>query len=164
MPVVVLSIGSNVGDRLAALQSVVDAMTTDFVAIEASGVFETAPWGGVEQPSFLNAGIRAITQLAPMEVLAFAQQCEHAAGRSRDVRWGPRTLDVDVITYDDMRSDEPVLTLPHPHAHERRFVLACLCDIDPDMELPGRGSVRDLLALLPDDGDVVRTPFGLVMP
>lgn len=146
MATVLLGIGANLGDRLAALQSVVDAMRTDFTAIELSRVFETPPWGETEQPAFFNAAIRADTELAPHEVLAFAQACESAAQRVRDRRWGPRTLDVDVIDYQHLVQSDPELTLPHPHAHERAFVLVCLDDIDPTIELPGYGSVHALLA------------------
>ena len=145
MATVLLSIGANLGDRLAALQSVVDAMRTDFRAIEVSRVFETPPWGETDQPAFLNAAIRAETELPPAAVLAFAHACETAAQRVRDRRWGPRTLDVDVIGYQQLVQTDPELTLPHPRAHERAFVLVCLDDIDPTIELPGHGSVHALL-------------------
>lgn len=145
MPSVLLSIGANLGDRQAALQSVVDAMHNDFTRIEPSRVFRTPPWGYVEQPEFLNAAIRANTQLAPLEVLAFARACEQSAQRVRDEHWGPRTLDVDIIDYDGVVMNDPELTLPHPRAHERAFVLACLADIDPLIGIPGRGNVMSLL-------------------
>lgn len=145
MPSVVLSIGSNLGDRIAALQSVVDAMSVGFDELEVSRVFETPPWGYVDQPPFLNAAIRAQTQLSPAEVLSFAQACEGAAERVRNERWGPRTLDVDVILYDDLEQSNPELVLPHPRAHERAFVLVCMADIDPTMRIPGRGNVMSLL-------------------
>lgn len=145
MPSVLLSIGANLGDRQAALQSVVDAMHKDFTDIEPSRVFRTPPWGHVEQPEFLNAAIRAKTELTPYEVLAFAQACEASAQRVRDERWGPRTLDVDIIDYEGVALHDPDLTLPHPRAHERAFVLACLADIDPLIEIRGRGKVLGLL-------------------
>lgn len=145
MPSVLLSIGANLGDRQAALQSVVDAMVGKFSDIEVSRVFRTPPWGHVEQPEFLNAAIRATTSLSPAEVLAFAQDCEHAAKRVRDERWGPRTLDVDIVDYEGVSLADPQLTVPHPRAHERAFVLACLADIDPLIEIPGRGNVLKLL-------------------
>lgn len=145
MPTVLLSIGANLGDRQAALQSVVDAMALEFSHIEASRVFETPPWGYVEQPSFLNAAIRARTSLSPNQVLDFARQCELSAQRTRDAHWGPRTLDVDVVAYDEVVQDDPELTLPHPRTHERAFVLVPLADIDPLIEIPGRGNIMKLL-------------------
>lgn len=152
MATVVLGLGSNRGDRLAALQSVIDAMPPRFCHIEVSRVFETPPWGPVAQESFFNAAVRAETDLDPEEVLAFAQECEQHMGRERDVRWGPRTLDVDVLSYGAEHIDTPSLTLPHPWAHERAFVLVCLVDIDPAAEIPGRGRADDLLAELDTTG------------
>lgn len=145
MPRVLLSIGANLGDRHAALQSVVDAMVGRFTDIEVSRVLLTPPWGNIEQPAFLNAAIRATTDLQPSEVLAFAQECERAAHRVRDAHWGPRTLDVDIIDYEGVQQSDPQLTLPHPRAQERAFVLACLADIDPLIEIPGHGNVLKLL-------------------
>lgn len=152
MATVVLGLGSNLGDRLAALQSVIDAMPPRFRHIEVSRVFETPPWGPVAQESFCNAAVRAETDLTPEEVLAFAQECEQRLGRERDVRWGPRTLDVDVVSYGEEHIDTPSLTLPHPWAHERAFVLVCLVDIDPTAEIPGRGRADALLAQLDSAG------------
>ncbi len=144
MAEVLLSIGANLGDRNAALQSVVDAMHEGFTDITVSRVFETPPWGNLDQPAFLNAAIRAQTTLTPEEVLAFAHQCEDRAARVRDVRWGPRTLDVDVIAYDELEQSDPSLTLPHPRAWERAFVLVCLADIDRAFRLHG-STVGELL-------------------
>ena len=145
MPTVLLSIGSNLGDRKAALQSVIDAMATAFTGIEPSRIFETPPWGYTDQPVFYNAAIRATTTLTPQQVLDFAHTCESNAQRQRDEHWGPRTLDVDVITYDDLIQDDPTLTLPHPRTHERAFVLVPIADIDPLIEIPGKGNVLRLL-------------------
>jgi len=145
MATVLLSIGSNLGDRQAALQSVVDAMRTDFTDIEVSRIFKTPPWGYADQPEFYNAAIRATTSLAPKQILEFAQRCEAEADRVRDERWGPRTLDVDVISFDAVIQDDPDLTLPHPRTHERAFVLVPIADIDPLIEIPGRGNVLSLL-------------------
>lgn len=151
---VVLGLGANLGDREAALQSVIDAMAPAFTSIRASRVHETAPWGVVDQPPFLNAVVAADTAMRPSEVLAFAQECEAAAHRTHDVRWGPRTLDVDVIAYDDMEQDDPMLTLPHPRAHLRAFVIVPLLEVEPDFFLRGHGYARDLLRGL-DPTDVV---------
>ncbi|MFC7329259.1 2-amino-4-hydroxy-6-hydroxymethyldihydropteridine diphosphokinase [Marinactinospora rubrisoli] len=144
---VVLSLGSNLGQRMdnlqGALDSLFDARGLRFVA--ASPVYETAPVGGPEQGPYLNAIVVADTLLGPQTLLERAQSVEEAFERVRDVRWGPRTLDVDIIVYGDEVSDDPDLTLPHPHAHERAFVLRPWADVDPEARIPGRGSVRDLL-------------------
>jgi 2-amino-4-hydroxy-6-hydroxymethyldihydropteridine diphosphokinase len=144
---VVLALGSNLGDRMANLQSAVDALSgppgLEFLAV--SPVYETAPVCGPSQPDFLNAVLVASTLLPPRAVLNRCQGAEAARHRDRVVTWGPRTLDVDVIAYDDVISDDPVLTLPHPRAHERAFVLAPWHDVDPGAQLPGRGKVADLL-------------------
>jgi 2-amino-4-hydroxy-6-hydroxymethyldihydropteridine diphosphokinase len=153
----VLSVGSNVGDRLAYLRDAVDGLGNAVVAV--SPVYETAPWGGVEQDDYLNAVVLADDPgLGPRGWLAKAHELEDAAARTRDVRWGPRTLDVDVIDVDGTTSAEEDLTLPHPRAHERMFVLVPWYDLDPDAVLPGHGAVRDLIRV--DDG-VRRTPLGL---
>ncbi|QBI56080.1 2-amino-4-hydroxy-6-hydroxymethyldihydropteridine diphosphokinase [Streptomonospora litoralis] len=145
---VVLSLGSNVGDRLAALQGAVDALF-DAPGLEPAGlspVYETAPVGGPEQGPFLNAVVTADTRMPADVLLERTQSVEEALGRVRDVRWGPRTLDVDIIAVGGESSDAPELVLPHPRAHERAFVLAPWADVEPDAEISGRGSVRRLLA------------------
>jgi 2-amino-4-hydroxy-6-hydroxymethyldihydropteridine diphosphokinase len=143
----VLSIGSNLGDRLAALQSVVDAMRPWLVT--GSPVYETAPWGPVPQADYLNAVVLADDPTAaPADWWARASAAEQAAGRTRDVRWGPRTLDVDIIAVDDVVSDDPELTLPHPRAGERAFVLLPWLAADPAATLAGV-PVRSLVEALP---------------
>jgi 2-amino-4-hydroxy-6-hydroxymethyldihydropteridine diphosphokinase len=137
----VLSIGSNLGDRLETLRSVVTGLGEQVLAV--SSVYETAPWGLADQPDFLNAVVIAADPGAgPSDWLARAQQFEAAAARIREVRWGPRTLDVDVIDVDGIRSDDPVLTLPHPRAAERAFVLVPWAEIDSD---PRVGELVDAL-------------------
>ena len=158
---VVLALGSNLGDRLENLQGAVDVLFDapglDFVAV--SPVYETAPvlgagkaGGGPEQPDYLNAVIVISTALSGRMILDRAHGIEEVFGRVREQTWGPRTLDVDVIVSGDETSDDPVLTLPHPRAHERAFVLAPWHDIDPDAEIPGRGRVADLLQKTGLDG------------
>jgi 2-amino-4-hydroxy-6-hydroxymethyldihydropteridine diphosphokinase len=137
----VLSIGSNLGDRLAHLRSVVAALHP----VAVSPVYETAPWGGVEQDDYLNAIL--VVDDPDTDAygwLARARELEQAAGRTREVRWGPRTLDVDVVDVAGTTSADPELTLPHPRAHERAFVLVPWADVDPDAVLPGHGRVADL--------------------
>jgi 2-amino-4-hydroxy-6-hydroxymethyldihydropteridine diphosphokinase len=145
---VVLSIGSNLGDRLGYLQSVLDDLGPAVVAV--SDVYETAPWGPVPQGDFLNAVvIAADPALDAVGWLHWAQRCERAAGRTRGQRWGPRTLDVDLVDVDRTVRAEPELTLPHPCAAERAFVLRPWLDVEPDATLAGR-PVRELLAQLPE--------------
>jgi 2-amino-4-hydroxy-6-hydroxymethyldihydropteridine diphosphokinase len=151
---VVLALGSNLGDRLETLQGAVDTLFDapgmDFVAV--SPVYETAPVGGPEQPDYLNAVIVIDTALPAQLILDRAHGIEEVFGRVREQTWGPRTLDVDVIVYGDQASDDPALTLPHPRAHERAFVLAPWHDVDPAAEIPGRGRVADLLQKTGLDG------------
>ncbi len=144
----VIALGSNLGDRLDNLQGGLDALFDgpglEFVAV--SPVFETAPVGGPRQADFLNAVLIARTWLPARAVLERCHGVEAALGRRRDVVWGPRTLDLDLIVYGDEVSDDPALTIPHPRAHERAFVLAPWRAVDPDARIPGRGRVADLLA------------------
>jgi 2-amino-4-hydroxy-6-hydroxymethyldihydropteridine diphosphokinase len=145
----VLSIGSNLGDRRATLQGAVDAFRPWLVAV--SPVYETPPWGPVPQDDYLNAVLLAADAgAAPRDWLARAHAAEQAAGRTRDVRWGPRTLDVDVVDVDGITSDDPELTLPHPRAAERAFVLVPWLAADGAAVLGGR-PVADLVATLPPD-------------
>jgi 2-amino-4-hydroxy-6-hydroxymethyldihydropteridine diphosphokinase len=150
----VLALGSNLGDRLENLQGAIDALFDapglDFIAV--SPVYETAPVGGPDQPDYLNAVIIVDTALPARTILDRAHGVEEAFQRVRAERWGPRTLDLDLITCGDETSDDPELTLPHPRAHERVFVLLPWHDIDPDAEIPGHGSVAKLLAELGRDG------------
>jgi 2-amino-4-hydroxy-6-hydroxymethyldihydropteridine diphosphokinase len=143
----VLSIGSNLGDSPAHLQLAVDQLRPWLVA--ASPVYRTPPWGPVAQDDFLNAVLIVDDASATAATwLARAHEAEQAAERRREVRWGPRTLDVDVIAVDDLVSDDPVLTLPHPRAHERAFVLVPWAAAEPDARLHGT-PVRELIERLP---------------
>ncbi|MGH3797212.1 MAG: 2-amino-4-hydroxy-6-hydroxymethyldihydropteridine diphosphokinase [Pseudonocardiaceae bacterium] len=149
MSAAVLSIGSNIGDRLGYLRGCV--MMLGDAVYAASPVYETAPWGGVEQDEFLNAVLLVDDPDADAQQwLRRGQRCEDAAERTREVRWGPRTLDVDVIDVARTHRSDPHLTLPHPRAHQRAFVLVPWLDAQPDAVLPGYGTVADLVAALPD--------------
>ncbi|MDT6986098.1 2-amino-4-hydroxy-6-hydroxymethyldihydropteridine diphosphokinase [Streptomyces lusitanus] len=164
----VVSLGANLGNRLETLQGAVDALEdTPGIRVKAvSPVYETEPWG-VEpgsQPSYFNAVAVLKTTLPPSSLLERAQAVEEAFHRVRDERWGPRTLDVDIVAYADLHSDDPRLTLPHPRAHERAFVLAPWLDIDPAAELPGRGPVADLLDAVTRDGVTPRADLELRLP
>ncbi|MER6435514.1 MULTISPECIES: 2-amino-4-hydroxy-6-hydroxymethyldihydropteridine diphosphokinase [unclassified Streptomyces] len=164
----VLSLGSNLGNRLETLQGAVDALEdTPGVRVKAvSPVYETEPWG-VEpgsQPSYLNAVVVLRTTLPPSSLLERAHAVEEAFDRVRDERWGARTIDVDIVAYADVVSDDPVLTLPHPHAHERAFVLAPWHDVDPEAQLPGRGPVGQLLAGVGREDVAPRADLELRLP
>jgi 2-amino-4-hydroxy-6-hydroxymethyldihydropteridine diphosphokinase len=162
---VVLSLGSNLGDRMANLQLGVDVLGSGGVCCTAvSGVFETAPIGGPEQADYLNIVLLAMTALPVSDVLRLCAAAEAAAGRVRTVHWGPRTLDVDIITYGDDVSARPELTLPHPRAHERAFVLAPWLEVDPGAVLPGWGTVAQLLATIGTGGVRRRPELSLTRP
>jgi 2-amino-4-hydroxy-6-hydroxymethyldihydropteridine diphosphokinase len=153
MSSVVLSIGSNIGDRMAWLQSVIDGLDDAVVAV--SPVYETAAWGGVEQGPFLNAVLVAEDPaLDAHGWLRRAHELEDAAQRIRDQRWGPRTLDVDLVTCRDSDGEvtvhDEVLTLPHPYAHVRAFVLVPWLAVDPDAAVTVEGRVRTVAELLGD--------------
>ncbi|MGC5000649.1 MULTISPECIES: 2-amino-4-hydroxy-6-hydroxymethyldihydropteridine diphosphokinase [unclassified Streptomyces] len=164
----VLSLGSNLGNRLETLQGAVDALEdTPGVRVKAvSPVYETEPWG-VEpgsQPSYLNAVVVLKTTLPPSSLLERAQAVEEAFHRVRDEQWGPRTLDVDIVSYADVTSEDPGLTLPHPRAHQRAFVLAPWHDVDPSAELPGQGAVAGLLSAVTREGVEPRADLELRLP
>ena len=148
MTAVVLALGSNQGDRQDILQGAVDAIVglPGVRVTTVSPVYETAPVGGPAQPDYLNAVVLAATTLPARDLLDRLHEIEAAFDRVRLVRWGPRTLDLDIIVFGAERSDNPELTLPHPRAHERAFVLAPWHDVDPDAALPGHGPVAELLA------------------
>lgn len=154
---VVLSLGSNQGDPLATLtEAVARLAASDGLTLRAvSPVYRTAPVGGVEQPDFLNVVVLGDTEALAEDLLEDTQGIETALGRVRDVRWGPRTLDIDIIDVAGRLDDDEDLTLPHPRAHERAFVLVPWLDVDPDAVLPGHGRVADLVAGL-DAGGVRR--------
>jgi len=162
----VLSLGSNLGDRMDNLQEAIDALFDapglTFVAI--SPVYETAPWGGVEQPDFLNIVLMADTYLTPERLLDRVLSIEEAMRRERRIHWGPRTLDIDIVAFDDVVSGDPDLTLPHPHAHERAFVLVPWADIAPDAVLHGHGPIRDLVTAVDTAGVTRRTDLALQPP
>lgn len=164
----VISLGSNLGNRLETLQGAIDALEdTPGVRVKAvSPVYETEPWGVAadSQPSYFNAVVVLKTTLPPASLLERAHAVEEAFHRVRDERWGPRTLDVDIVAYAEVVSDDPVLTLPHPRAHERAFVLAPWHDVEPEAQLPGLGPVAELLGTVTRDGVEARKDLELRLP
>ncbi|MDQ1480268.1 MAG: 2-amino-4-hydroxy-6-hydroxymethyldihydropteridine diphosphokinase [Actinomycetota bacterium] len=130
-----IALGSNLGDRLGYLQLGVDALAgvPGVVVRAVSRVYETAPVGGPPQDAYLNAVVAIETDLDPHDLLHRCQQVEELAARERKERWGPRTLDVDILLIDGVRADTEELTIPHPRMWERGFVLAPLRDVAPDL-------------------------------
>jgi 2-amino-4-hydroxy-6-hydroxymethyldihydropteridine diphosphokinase len=164
----VISLGANLGNRLETLQGAVDALEdTPGVRVKAvSPVYETEPWGvdPESQPSYFNAVVVLKTTLPPSSLLERAHAVEEAFHRVRDERWGARTIDVDIVAYADVISDDPVLTLPHPRAHERAFVLAPWFDVEPQAQLPGHGEVAGLLTAVTREGVAPRADLELRLP
>jgi 2-amino-4-hydroxy-6-hydroxymethyldihydropteridine diphosphokinase len=169
----VLALGSNVGQRLEALQAAMDALTDTpgVQPLSISPVYETKPFGGPagsaeaqdlsDQDDYLNAVAVVGTDLTPHQLLIRTQAIEQALHRVRGERWAPRTIDVDIIVYDDLQMHDEELTVPHMRAHERAFVLRPWHDIEPEAVLPGRGPIEDLLAALPADGIEQRPDLAL---
>lgn len=137
----VIALGANLGDPVAALVDAVAALraTPGIQVVAVSGLWRTRAVGGPLQPDYCNAVVLVDTELPPLAVLAACQQLEADAGRERLVRWGPRTLDLDVIDIEGVTSTDPTLTLPHPRAHERAFVLAPWDQVSPEWELIAQG-------------------------
>ncbi|GAA3253483.1 2-amino-4-hydroxy-6-hydroxymethyldihydropteridine diphosphokinase [Nonomuraea helvata] len=164
---VVLALGSNLGPRFQTLQGAVDTLfdAPGLEFVKASPVYETDPVGGpAGQKPYLNAVVIAETTLAPRTLLERAQSVENAFGRVRTERWGPRTLDIDLIVVGDTVCDDPELTLPHPLAHERAFVLVPWVKADPDGVVPGRGRVAELLEGVDKEGVRLREDLKLQRP
>jgi len=129
--------GSNLGDRLATLVVARERLENEAIRVVASSrVWETDPVGGPVQPSFLNAVLRVDTELSPHDLLAACRRVEGSLGRVRDVRWGPRTIDLDVLLYDERTVSSRELTIPHPRMLQRAFVLLPLLELDADPVLP----------------------------
>ena len=142
---VVIALGSNLGDSNSSLHHAIDELSKSIEITAVSSFYRTDPVGGPVQPDYLNAVLIGQSDLDPLDLLVTMQEIERLAGRTRDVEWGPRTLDLDLISIDELQLSEPHLTLPHPRAHERAFVLEPWLEIDPDAYLVGKGLVRDLL-------------------
>jgi len=142
-----IGLGSNLGDREAALRGALELLGEDVVAV--SSFRETEPVGYLDQPAFLNAAAALETGLEPRALLERLLGVERELGRTREgPRHGPRTIDLDLLVYDDRVIDEPGLVVPHPRLAERRFVLEPLAELDPDVVVPGHGRVAELLSRL----------------
>ena len=145
-----VGLGANLGAREETLRHAVvllgEADGVDVLAV--SQLRETAPVGVVDQPPFLNGAVAVETTRTARELLALLLEIERSLGRVREERWGPRTIDLDLLVYGDEVVDEPGLQVPHPHLHERRFALEPLAELRPKLDVPGRGCVSDVLAEL----------------
>jgi 2-amino-4-hydroxy-6-hydroxymethyldihydropteridine diphosphokinase len=140
-----VGLGSNLGDRAALIARAAELIG----ARRLSSVRETEPWGLASQPMFLNAVAELETELAPRQLLDHLLDVERRLGRERvGPRWGPRSIDLDLLVYGDLTLDEPGLVVPHPLLHERLFVLEPLAELDPLRRIPGKGTVRELLAAI----------------
>jgi 2-amino-4-hydroxy-6-hydroxymethyldihydropteridine diphosphokinase len=143
-----VGLGANLGPREVTLQRAVDLLAqadgVDVLAV--SQLRETQPVGVVDQPRFLNGAVEIETSLAPRELLGVLLGIERTLGRVREERWGPRTVDLDLLVYGSERVDEPGLRVPHPRLHERRFALEPLAELNSGLDIPGVGPVSDLLA------------------
>jgi 2-amino-4-hydroxy-6-hydroxymethyldihydropteridine diphosphokinase len=162
---VFLSLGSNLGDRLAELQSAVDKLhSPDLLITHVSGVYETAPVDFKEQPDFLNIAVGATTSLFPMRLLQRTQRIEIEMGRKRTVPKGPRAIDIDILLHGSAIVNTSKLRIPHPRMQERRFVLQPMAELAPELHHPvTRQTIRELLAAAPHQL-VRRTAFVIRLP
>jgi len=145
----VISLGANIGDPEEQMQIAIALLQDSLDLIAVSSIIKTAPVGGPSQPDYLNAVCIAESELSASELLGLLQGIEKSLGRVREERWGPRTIDLDLIQYGTILSAANELTLPHPRAHERRFVLEPWFEIEPDAILLTHGKISELLAQLP---------------
>jgi len=146
-----VALGGNQGDVVATLAAATEALAglPGTQVLRRSPLYRTPAWGRTDQPDFINGAVAIATTLPPQALMQALLAIETRFGRDRSataLRWGPRTLDLDLIAYGDRVADEPGLSLPHPRLHERAFVLVPLADIAPGLDIPGRGKVADLLA------------------
>ena len=150
MPTAYVGLGANLGDRDASIGDALRLLAErpGVTVTAVSSLRETDPVGRLDQPRFLNGAAELDTTLRPQALLAALLDVEQELGRVRGERWGPRTIDLDLLLYGAERIDEPGLTVPHPRLHERRFALEPLAELAPNLDVPGRGRVSDLLARL----------------
>ena len=161
MHVTYLGLGSNIGDRLQNLQAAITALEPEVHPLECSPVYETPPWGYLDQPNFLNQVVMAETELSPGELLRYLKEIEKDLGRQDSFLNGPRKIDLDIIFFDDAVIDSPPITIPHPRMDDRGFVLLPLADLAPEFKHPVLDlSVQDMLAQVAVGGIELFSPGG----
>ncbi len=163
---VFLGIGSNVGERQKFLNGAAAALkqVPNVKIVWASSVYETDPYGKVDQPKFLNAALEIETTLLPTELLARVKSIEESIGRTKTEAWGPREIDIDILLYDGLVHTDEALTVPHPELEKRKFVLVPLREIAPDLVHPIHGmTISELASACRDNGGVVKTSFHIVV-
>ena len=145
--IVTLGLGTNLGDRPGNLRAAIAALPPAVIVLEQSYIYETLPWGVTDQPRFLNMVIKGKTSQRPQELLKNLKELEMHLGRVPSIHYGPRKIDIDILFYDNLIFNSAELTLPHPHLHERAFVLVPLADLTPEQIHPVFGkTIRQLLA------------------
>ena len=154
---VFISLGSNMGNRLGYIKNAIDALKHKSQVTTVSPIYETSPYGNVEQGNFLNCAVYIKTVLPPFALLEYIHKVEKALGRERRIKWGPRTIDIDIVFYDEIILNTLELTIPHPDMQNRLFVLKPLADIAPQQYHPVlKKSVKDLLESLHFDKDICK--------
>lgn len=150
---VYIALGTNLGERLDNLKNAVDSLPPEVRVIKASPVYETPPWGYLDQADFLNQVLEAETDLPPVELLAYLKIIEQKIGRTTSFKYGPRLIDLDILFYDDLILETASLSIPHPKIQERAFVLVPLTDLNPDIRHPDSGkTMQELLENLDQGG------------
>jgi len=153
MSSILLGLGTNLGNRGGNLRQAVSALESGITVSLVSPIYETSPWGKIDQPPFLNMCLRGVTELGPHELLAFVKGVEVSLGRTPAEKWGPRIMDIDILAYDQLILHTQSLTIPHRFMEQRAFVLAPLNDIAPEWRHPKTGaSVAEMLALVDRSG------------
>ena len=151
--IVYIALGSNLGDRLENLENALKSMHPQVVVLECSSIYKTPPWGYTSQPTFLNQVCKVETDLQPFDLLELLKNVEKQLGRRATFLYGPRTIDLDILFYNDLTLESAELTIPHPRIEERAFVLVPLADIDPELKHPKNGkTVEEMLSDLDYSG------------
>lgn len=165
MNIVYLSLGSNLNNPLLQVKSAINEIqnSPQITLLASSSLYETPPIGP-KQPNFINAALKIVTPLSPLQLLESMQRIEASHQRERTIHWGPRTLDIDLLLYNDQKIDIERLTIPHPFMHERAFVLLPLLEIEPTLETPMHGTLSKCLETLADRFDIVKVEDPPLIP